>query len=59
MKAYVESVCRLTGYGGKEALSEEQWPKLIEAMAVIESGLHLTKEEIDTGLNLYKTTTKP
>ena len=53
---YIRAVCRLTGFGGKERLTEAQWPKLVAAMARIESGTELPKEVIQKAFRLYKTT---
>lgn len=44
--AYIATVCRLTGFGGNERLGEKQWPALIKAMAIVESGLTLSDETI-------------
>ena len=32
---YIRAVCRLTGFGGKERLTEKDWPRLVSAMARI------------------------
>ena len=50
---YIEGVCRLTGFGGKERLSERDWPSLIRAMAMIECGALLPVEVIARGYALY------
>ena len=52
---YIKGVCRLTGYGGKERLSERDWPALIRAMAMIECGALLPQETIARGYALYET----
>ena len=52
--AYIRTVCRLTGFGGKERLTEEKWPRLVKAMAVVESGWHLPEESINKGYELYQ-----
>ena len=36
--AYINGVCRLTGFGGKERLVESDWPQLLRAMVLIECG---------------------
>ena len=54
--AYIRTVCKLTGFGGKERLTEAQWPRLIAAMARIESETELPKEVIQKAFRLYKTT---
>lgn len=45
-EAYIATVCRLTGFGGNEKLTEKQWPALVKAMAVVESGLSISDETI-------------
>ena len=52
--AYIRTVCKLTGFGGKERLTEDKWPQLLQAMAVVESGLKLSDEIINKGYELYK-----
>ena len=52
-KAYIRSVCALTGIGGKERLTETQWPALVKAMAVVESRMHLDEGILKTAYNLY------
>ena len=52
--AYIRTVCKLTGFGGKERLTEDKWPRLIKAMAIVESGWHLPEETINKGYELYK-----
>lgn len=51
---YIQDVCRLTGFGGKERLTENDWPQLVRAMAVIESGMNLTEETLNQSYQLYK-----
>ena len=53
-RKYVETVCRLTGFGGKERLEESQLPALVCAMAFVECGAHISKETIQKGYNLFK-----
>ena len=53
-RKYICNVCRLTGFGGKERLTEKDWPRLIGAMAFIESGLLLSPETINKGYSLFK-----
>ena len=57
-KTYIENVCRLTGFGGKERLTENEWPALVRAMARQESGIVLPIETIMRGFYLYKVTNK-
>ena len=52
---YINGICRLTGYGGKERLSERDWPALIRAMAMIECGALLPRDVIARGYALYET----
>ena len=51
---YIRTVCRLTGFGGKERLVEDQLPALIYAMAFVECGAPISKETILKGYNLFK-----
>ncbi len=51
---YINGVCRLTGFGGKENLCERDWPALVRAMAMIECGALLPTDVIDAGFALYK-----
>ena len=51
---YIRTVCRLTGFGGKERLAEDQLPALIYAMAFVECGAHISKETILKGFRLFK-----
>ena len=50
---YVETVCRLTGFGGKERLAESQLPALVCAMAFVECGALISKETINKAYSLY------
>jgi len=51
---YIRDVCKLTGFGGKERLTENEWPRLVKAMALLESGMKLSEETINKGYKLYK-----
>jgi hypothetical protein len=53
-RKYVETVCRLTGFGGKERLEESQLPALVHAMAFVECGALISKETILKGFRLFK-----
>ncbi len=53
-RKYICNVCRLTGFGGKERLTEKDWPRLVGAMAFIESGMNLTEKQIQQAFQLYK-----
>ncbi len=50
---YIRTVCRLTGFGGKERLVEDQIPALVHAMAFVECGAHISKETINKAHSLY------
>ena len=50
---YIRNVCLLTNFGGKERLTENQWPHLVRAMALIESGMSLSDELLQRSMNLY------
>ncbi len=52
--AYIMNVCLLTGFGAKGRFTETQWPKLIKAMALIESGMKLSPTQLEKGFELYK-----
>ena len=53
-EAYIATVCKLTGFGGNERLTEDKWPALVAAMARIESGTILSSELIAKGFELYR-----
>ena len=55
---YILDVCKLTGFGGKERLTENNWPQLVKAMARLESGMNLTEEQIQEGFRLYRENSK-
>ena len=50
---YIRTVCRLTGFGGKERLEESQLPALVCAMAFVECGAPISKETINKAHSLY------
>ena len=50
---YIRTVCRLTGFGGKERLVEDQLPALVHAMAFVECGALISKETINKAYSLY------
>ena len=52
--AYVNAVCKQTGIGGKERLEPCQWTKLVQAMAIVESGMHLSEELIQRSYQLFQ-----
>ena len=53
-EAYIRTVCCLTGFGGNQRLTEQDWPKLVQAMAKVESGIQLSEETIQKGFALYR-----
>ena len=57
-RKYISDVCKLTGFGGKERLTENDWPRLVGAMARLESGMKLTEEQIRQGFRLYRENSK-
>ena len=57
-RRYICDCCKLTGFGGKERLAENDWPRLVGAMARIESGMNLTEEQIQQGFRLYRENSK-
>ena len=57
-RKYICDCCKLTGFGGKERLIENNWPRLVGAMARLESGMNLTEEQIRQGFRLYRENSK-
>ena len=57
-RKYICDCCKLTGFGGKERLTENDWPRLVGAMARLESGMNLTEEQIQQGFRLYRENSK-
>ena len=53
-RKYICDLCRLTGFGGKERLTENEWPRLVQAMALLESGMKLSEDVILKGFALFK-----
>ena len=53
-RKYICDLCRLTGFGGRERLTESDWPKLVRAMALLESGMKLSEETVNEAYKLYK-----
>ena len=51
---YICNVCRWTGLAGMQRLTEFDWPALVKAMARQETGLCLSEEQINKGLELYR-----
>ena len=52
--AYIKAVCWLTGFGGRERLTEERWPSLVKAMAFLESGARLSEDILKRAFKLYE-----
>ena len=53
-QSYIRHVCVLTGFGGNQRLTEKDWPRLIKAMARMESDMDLDDELIQRAFKLYK-----
>ena len=53
-RKYICDLCKLTGFGGKERLTEKDWLKLVKQMALLESGMKLSEETVSKGYKLYK-----
>ena len=51
---YIRNVCQWTGFGGNERLTENEWPRLVQAMARQEIGVILDEETINRGFELFK-----
>ena len=51
---YIRNVCQWTGFGGLQRLTEDDWPKLVQAMARQEIGIELSEELIQRGFQLYR-----
>ena len=51
---YIRNVCQWTGFGGLERLTEDKWPKLVQAMARQECGAVLDEAVIQRGFRLYR-----
>ena len=52
--AYIKNVCLWTGFGGLQRLTEEDWPRLVRAMARQECGITLSEDIILKGFRLFK-----
>jgi len=53
-QSYIRHVCLLTGFGGNQRLTEKDWPRLVKAMAKMESGIDLDDNLIQRAFKLYK-----
>ena len=51
---YIRNVCRWTGFGGMQRLTESDWPTLVRAMARQECGICLSETQIQKGFELYR-----
>ena len=51
---YVRNVCKWTGFGGLQKLTESDWPSLVQAMGRQECGAVLPIETIMRGFDLYR-----
>ena len=51
---YIQNICHWTGFGGLQRLTEEDWPKLVRAMARQECGITLSEDVILKGFRLFK-----
>ncbi len=51
---YIRNVCFWSGLGGLQLLTEQDWPKLVRAMARQECGEVLSEETINRGFELFK-----
>ena len=53
---YIRNVCRWSGLGGMQRLTEREWPLLIKAMARQECGTAPSDATIERGCRLYQLT---
>ena len=53
-QSYIRHVCLLTGFGGNQRLTEKDWPRLVKAMAKMESGTDLDDELIRRAWRLFQ-----
>ena len=51
---YIKNLCLWTGFGGLQRLTEEDWPKLVRAMARQECGITLSEDIVQKGFALFK-----
>jgi len=51
---YIRNVCFWSGLGGLQLLTEQDWPRLVRAMARQECGEVLSEETINRGFDLYR-----
>ena len=53
-QSYIRHVCLLTGFGGNQRLTEKDWPRLVKAMAKMESGVDLDDNLIQRAWQLFQ-----
>ena len=53
-ETYIRNVCSWTGFGGHQRLTENDWPRLLQAMARMETGIEISRLEIQKGFELFK-----
>ena len=51
---YICNVCRWTGFGGMQRLTESDWPALVRAMARQETGVELSNSLIEKAFEMFK-----
>ena len=51
---YICNVCRWTGFGGMQRLTESDWPVLVRAMARQETGVELSNSLIEKAFEMFK-----
>ena len=51
---YIRNVCRWTGLGGMQRLTEAEWPTLVRAMARQETGVELSNSLIERAFEMFK-----
>ena len=51
---YIRNVCRWTGLGGMQRLTEADWPALVRAMARQECGIELSNSLIERAFEMFK-----
>ena len=51
---YICNVCRWTGLGGMQRLTESDWPAIVRAMARQETGVELSNSLIEKAFEMFK-----
>ncbi|MBO4840340.1 MAG: hypothetical protein J5524_04490 [Bacteroidaceae bacterium] len=54
--SYIRHVCLLTGFGGNQRLTAQDWPRMVKAMARMECGVDIDDETIAKAFLLYRET---